>query len=335
MSSQVIDKDKVGDLLRELLATHQVVAPVRRNGLVSFEALEHENDVCLDFNNSKRLPKEAFFPRSETLFTFVGDEVEPVLLPEGNRVLFGVRPCDARSLNLLDLVFGESEAEDPYYLKRRESTVVVGLGCHRPQSTCFCSAVGGGPFNTDGLDVLLTDLGDRYLVESVTESGAVWVSEGQHLGEATGSDSAQKAEVAARGEEAVSGPDLAGVKERLDTMYDDGFWDVLHRKCLGCGACTYLCPTCHCFDIVDETLGASGRRVRTWDTCQFSLFTLHTSGHNPRPSGKERMRQRVMHKFRYFVENFGETACVGCGRCVRECPVNLDIRAVVQAITTS
>ena len=115
-------------------------------------------------------------------------------------------------------------------------------------------------------------------------------------------------------------------------MYDDPFWDELHLKCLGCGACTYLCPTCHCFDIVDEGNAVRGKRVRNWDTCQFALFTHHTSGHNPRQSGKERMRQRVMHKFNYFVENQGEIACVGCGRCVRNCPVNLDIRAVIEGI---
>ena len=335
MTSKVIDKNGVADLLRDLLATHQVVAPVKRGGLLSFEPLDSDAEPDLDYHNSKRLPKEVFFPRSETLFTFVGDEVESVPLPEGKRVLFGIRPCDARSLVLLDSVFSAPDVGDPYYVNRREATTVVGLGCDLPLSTCFCSAVGGGPFGTDGLDVLFTDLGDQYLVESVTDRGDEWVGESPHFREASASDVAQKAEVVGRAEAMVSGPELTGVKERLDVMYDDPFWDELHRKCLGCGVCTYLCPTCHCFDIVDEVMGASGRRVRNWDTCQFSLFTLHTSGHNPRTSGKERMRQRIMHKFRYFVDNYGETACVGCGRCVRECPVNMDVRAVIQAIGTS
>ena len=184
----------------------------------------------------------------------------------------------------------------------------------------------------DGLDLLFTDLGDRYLVEAITERGEALVADSPYFREATTTDVNLKAEIAARAEQAVSGPSVEGVKEQLDGMYDDPFWDELHEKCLGCAVCTYLCPTCHCFDIVDEAVNAQGRRVRNWDSCQFPLFTLHASGHNPRPSGRERMRQRIMHKFRYFVENFGEVACVGCGRCVRECPVNMDLREVLNAI---
>jgi ferredoxin len=180
--------------------------------------------------------------------------------------------------------------------------------------------------------LLLTDLGDRYLVETITGRGEALIASSHLFRPATEADSTRKAEIAARAEEMISGPSVEEVKEKLDVVYEDPFWDELHQKCLGCGACTYLCPTCHCFDIVDEGDSVQGRRVRNWDTCQFALFTYHTSGHNPRPTGKERMRQRVMHKFGYFVENLNEIACVGCGRCVRDCPVNLDIRATIEAI---
>jgi ferredoxin len=182
------------------------------------------------------------------------------------------------------------------------------------------------------LDLLLTDLGDRYLLETVTERGEELVSGSTCLRQAAPEDVALKAEIAANAEQRVSGPDTEGIKALLDGMFENSFWDELHLKCLGCGICTYLCPTCHCFDIVDEGRNGHGQRVRNWDTCQLSLFTHHTSGHNPRPTGKERMRQRVMHKFNYFVSNFGDMACVGCGRCVRECPVNLDIRAVIDGV---
>jgi ferredoxin len=225
-----------------------------------------------------------------------------------------------------------ASVQDPYYMNRRRNTVLMGLACNQPMSTCFCTSVGGGPFSTDGLDLLWTDLGDRYLVEAITEQGEAMIADSPHLREAMSEDIAQKADLAARAEGAISGPDVQGVKEKLDRMYDAPFWQNVQLKCLGCGACTYLCPTCHCFDIADEGDSRQGQRVRNWDTCQFSLFTLHASGHNPRTSGKERMRQRMMHKFNYFVENFDAIACVGCGRCVRECPVNLDIRAVLNGI---
>jgi sulfhydrogenase subunit beta (sulfur reductase) len=128
--------------------------------------------------------------------------------------------------------------------------------------------------------------------------------------------------------------DFSGVKEKLDASFDSPLWLAVTRRCLGCGACTYLCPTCHCFDITDESRGERGARVRTWDTCQASLFTRHASGHNPRPDRRARMRQRLMHKYSYTVETAGAVFCSGCGRCVRACPVNLDIREMLTAIRT-
>ncbi len=110
-------------------------------------------------------------------------------------------------------------------------------------------------------------------------------------------------------------------------------WGDLTETCLGCGVCTYLCPTCHCFDICDEAATAAGERIRVWDSCQFPLFTQEASGANPRPSGKERFRQRIMHKFSYLPKERDMAGCVGCGRCVAECPVNLDIREVLEKLS--
>jgi ferredoxin len=294
--------------------------------------------------NTRQAPKELFFPRSEVLFSYRDGKVIPEDLPKERRIVFAMRPCDARSAVLLDHVFDVEPApaesasadpasvQDPYYVNRRRNTVLMGLACNRPMSTCFCTSVGGSPFSTDGLDLLWTDLGDRYLVEAFTAQGETLIDGRPQMREAGSEDVAQKAALAARAASAISGPDVQGVKEKLDGMYDSPFWQHVHLKCLGCGACTYLCPTCHCFDIQDEGDRRQGRRVRNWDTCQFALFTRHASGHNPRTSGKERMRQRMMHKFNYFVENYDAIACVGCGRCVRECPVNLDIRAVLEGI---
>ena len=129
------------------------------------------------------------------------------------------------------------------------------------------------------------------------------------------------------------GIEIDGLKEKLDRSFENPIWQELTEKCLGCGVCTYLCPTCHCFDIVDETHASTGQRMRTWDSCQFPQFTLQASGVNPRATVKERFRQRVMHKFSYMIESYEQIGCVGCGRCVTECPVNLDIRHVVNSIS--
>ena len=335
MKEKTIEKSAVVDFLSDLLETGQVFAPVEREGIVNFELLRSGEEARLGLGNSLRPPKELFFPCSETLFAFEHGEVTAKSSNDEPRVIFGIRPCDAAGLRILDEVLLADDSQDPSYAGRRERSVLVGLGCDQPAGSCFCTSLGGGPFAAEGLDLLFTDLGEKYLVEAVSQRGEDLVAGRGCFEDASHEDIELKREIATRAEQSVSGPNVQGVKQKLDGMFDDPFWDYLHLKCLGCGICTYLCPTCHCFDIVDEGTSDNGQRVRVWDSCQFSQFTLHTSGHNPRLSGKQRMRQRVMHKFKYFVDNFGEVACVGCGRCVRECPVNLDIRAVVDAIRLS
>jgi ferredoxin len=191
------------------------------------------------------------------------------------------------------------------------------------------------------MDVALSDIGDRYLIQAVSEKGKALLaemssSEDSTLGsakEATPSELLEQERVAEEARERIrSELAIEGLKGKLDGMFEDPLWVAVAQKCLGCGVCTFVCPTCHCFDILDEGDGDRGRRVRIWDSCQYPLFTHHTSGHNPRPSGTARMRQRIMHKFHYMVENIDALGCVGCGRCVRSCPVNLDIRQVLQQI---
>ncbi len=123
--------------------------------------------------------------------------------------------------------------------------------------------------------------------------------------------------------------DATALAGKLSDIFDSDIWDRWHDRCLGCGTCTYLCPTCHCFDIAEEATNNIGQRVRNWDSCMFDLFTLHASGHNPRDLQRQRLRQRVMHKFSYTVDRYNQPFCVGCGRCVNRCPVNIDIREIL------
>jgi ferredoxin len=192
----------------------------------------------------------------------------------------------------------------------------------------------GEPVSADGADILLTDVGDGYLVEFLTAKGEALASTLPGA-QAADAGSAQKKEALRAEAKAKVRADIPGraVKPILEANFDHPFWATLHTRCLACGTCTYVCPTCHCFDIVDEVKGDKGVRCRNWDSCMFPMFTKETSGHNPRPSQKERWRQRTMHKFRYIPENFGVLGCVGCGRCVMQCPVNLDIRKIVEDVS--
>jgi sulfhydrogenase subunit beta (sulfur reductase) len=336
MEAKIIKKTDVTKWLDSLIQEYEVFAPVKEDGLVLFNRISSASEAILDYRNSKMPPKQILLPQSETLFSYGSTkdvakiEVPPV--PEKPRLIFGIRPCDARSFTLLDSVF-DGDSKDPYYLDRRANTVVVSLGCIKPRNTCFCNWVGGGPFSTEGSDLLLVDVGDEYLVQIVSDKGAGLLESGGF--EDAGKDKLARAAEVIKTAETSMAPavKMDGLKAKLDSSFDDPVWKLLTEKCLGCGVCTYLCPTCYCFDIVDEVVGLDGKRLRIWDSCQFPLFTLQASGDNPRPTVKERFRQRIMHKFSYFADSYGKTGCVGCGRCVTECPVNLDIRQVLNRIS--
>lgn len=332
----IVSKKDIPGLLDKMIAGCEVIAPVKKGDFTVFKTLASGAEAVLDAGNTKLPAKELFFPQSETLFSYNVTEAGANLqapIDDKKKVLFGVRPCDARSLKLLDNVFNNDKFTDPYYTARRENTVMVGVGCNTPASTCFCTSVNCGPFDTSGLDLLLVDTGDAYVVEVITDKGKALID---RAGLAAASDADKAAADAAKKAAVVTCQvNTDGLKAKLDVNFYDPIWEKIHEKCLGCGACTYLCPTCHCFDIVDDAVDCTGCRVRNWDSCAFPLFTLHGSGHNPRTSNKERYRNRIMHKFKYFVDNFNETACVGCGRCIKNCPVNMDIRVVLENIRGS
>lgn len=334
---RIIGKKDVAGLVERLSREYQVFAPVRKDGLVQFEQVNSGSQVTLEYRNSSLSPKGVCFPQSERLFVYSmaksGIKFE-THAHETKRLVLGVRPCDAKALALMDRVFNADKHKDFYYLNRRASAIVVGLGCNKPRPTCFCSSLKGGPFSTDGLDLLLIDIGETYVVRVASDRGEKLLSSHEGFKEATEEDLRLMEHVVRSAESPMKPPvDIAGLGNRLQGMFNHGAWEQLHEKCLGCGVCTYLCPTCHCFDIVDEAVDSAGERVRIWDSCQFRLFTQETSGANPRPTGKERLRQRIMHKFSYFVESYGEAACVGCGRCIVNCPVNLDVRQVLATLS--
>ena len=203
----------------------------------------------------------------------------------------------------------------------------MGLACAAPSWGCFCTSVGGSPAGTEGLDLLLTDLGDRYHVAVLSEAGRELVADpafGRLPTPTRAEAEARHAAASARMPALFDAEAVAGKVE-----WEAPVWMRHARRCLACGACSFLCPTCHCFDIQDEVTAEGGVRFRCWDTCQFGEFTRMGAGHNPRPTQTERLRQRVSHKFKYLVEEFGRTGCTGCGRCVEACPVNIDIRSVL------
>ncbi|NIM46419.1 MAG: 4Fe-4S ferredoxin [Nitrososphaeria archaeon] len=334
----IIDKNDLTGFIDTLLREYVVAAPVKTRNLVAFNQVNSGDEVLVDFYNSKIPPKHILFPHSEALFYYrkslKGVEIEEPRLRADKTILFGLRPCDARSFILLDKVFNAKEYKDVYYIQRRRNTITLGLACNHPLNTCFCTSLGGSPYGKEGLDALFVDIGDKYVVEAASERGVKILKKYPQARKPQEVDLKRREKASKRAEESVrSKVILENLKTKLNQMFDDSFWVEICQKCIGCAICTYLCPTCHCFDIIDEATDPQGVRVRNWDSCMFPLFTHQASGHNPRSSLKERMRQKTMHKFNYFIQMYGVSGCVGCGRCIWNCPVNLDVREVIKSIS--
>ncbi len=338
MRIATLERATLGDWLRQGSQGRPVYIPVRRGEGAVFGLLEEGRAVSLDIRNTTLSVKSLFFPPCEVLLTFRGEHVETIPKPTESFVVFGVRPCDAQALDGLDCLFGQfGRFPDPYYLARRERAIVITLSCVRPAPTCFCTAVGGDPAGGTGADVTAFDLGDILVLEAVTVKGEMFLTAGQAFLRPASPEALERREIGSqRARERLTRLKVQMARtQRLSVPFEAEIWSRMAETCWGCGLCTHVCPTCHCFDITDERKGTRGQRVRTWDSCQYALFTLHASGHNPRPSHKERFRQRILHKFQYAVDNLGTLLCVGCGRCVAHCPAGLDVREMLERLTES
>lgn len=332
----ILRKEKLSEWVAKLGEQAQVYAPAFTDDVWNFTQVEAGSDIAFEHGNTVRPAKGFVFPQREVLYQFVlengqAPQVNQTLPAPEQVVVFGVRPCDGRAMVRNDKVF-MCGAPDPYYGARRDRVVYVGLACATPPSpNCFCLSVGGSPHSEDGLDILMTELDGRYHIKTLTPKGGEMVDLAGALFDKiqpADSEQVEKVHAASREYPQRSIASMEKVADGLKRNFDSPEWDTLARACISCGACTYLCPSCHCFDINDEITGQSptkGERVRTWDNCQFPDFTMHTSGHNPRDDLGSRLRQRISHKLLYFVENHNIQQCTGCGRCITHCPVGIDI----------
>lgn len=313
---------------------HDLFAPVKlTEGVSEFKKIGQPEEVYLDQLHTQKPAKEVLFPQSEVMFYYEKKEGQTQVLSlkemERERILLGAKPCEIKALSIIEKVFIGEESIDVYFLEKRKKTIIIGLACNHPLSTCFCTSIGGSPFGKEGSDLFLIDLGESFLIEGITEKG-LFLQGNQFLKEPNKDEIHSVELIESRAFQKVdSSVPVEGIEKRLDLMMESTFWNRVHEKCVGCRICTYLCPTCYCFDIDDVGGVQRGKRVRNWDSCLSPLYTLETSGHNPRLTGRERTRQRIMHKFNYYPKIYGEVACVGCGRCILYCPVQFDIRKVI------
>ena len=324
-------------LLAAIAAQQKLYVPVDTAAGAQFAPWSDGCKVS-DALNTVRSPKDFFFPQTETLMKFrmEGKSIEIIDTRTESEpfVVFGVRACDAQAFDVLDRVF-LADPVDTYYQNRRTHGVIVTMACTRPHETCFCGTFGIDPAAPAG-DVACWKTADALYLDAKTDKGAALLDSVAALTEPADDEAvaAQQTEIRAR----MQRLPLANLRAdafgagKTEAFFNDPAWAALSESCLGCGTCTFVCPTCQCYDIKDFNTGHGVQRFRCWDSCMYSEFTKMSAG-QPRLTQLERFRQRFMHKLVYFpTNNDGMFSCVGCGRCVAKCPIQMNIVKVMKTL---
>ena len=336
-----IKREDLPALFQKIAADQELYLPVRTADQTNFGVWREEAEVDLDTLKTVKSPKDVFFPQSETLYTCYREgkklSVEPETLKEQDFVVFGMKACDIKGVEVLDRVF-LSDPIDTFYAARRDHGTIVALACHEPEETCFCKVFGVDAAHP-AADVAAWMVEDTLYWKPETEKGqklteklADFLEKAEDAGSETAVAEEEKKIRSIIEELPYSHLSLEGWNgDVLMEKFESPLWEELYKPCLACGTCTFVCPTCQCYDIKDYDTGHGVQRYRCWDSCMYSDFTMMAHGNN-RISQKERFRQRFMHKLVYFpANNDGMYSCVGCGRCVEKCPASLNIVKVIKA----
>ena len=327
----LISHDELTAWLDELAGDQQLIAPRDvGKGHIHYRPVASSKEITFDYTRPDMSAKEFLFPHTERLLRIEKRDDQVTLhdfFMEQEQVIFGLRPCDAHGFAAFDALFYNQEPADAHYAHRRNMTTLVGLSCPQMWENCFCTSLGGAPDDPTHLDLLLTAVEGGYAVQAVTEKGEVLLA------------SAVVQEVSDR-----TFPEIAANKEvplvpveAWTAHFNEEYWLRLGERCLSCKLCTFVCPTCRCFDLRDEPVASGANlvihdRMRVWDACTAPNYRTIAGGHNSRPLKGQRIRNRYYCKFHYYPKDFDTLGCVGCGRCIDVCPVNIDIVEMLETV---
>ena len=332
-----ITKKDLAALLAFIGGNQALYLPGRVSGQTNYVRYNENTDVDLDTLKTVKSAKEVFFPQSETLYSVKTEDgkyrISQEELQKEEFVLFGVKACDMKGIEVLDKVF-LSDPVDTFYKARREKGIIVTMACGEPEESCFCKVFGIDCAEPQG-DVTLWSFGDEYFWKANTEKGEALTEKCSAFlkdGDEATVDAIKNAIRTVVEKLPYMNLSLEGWDgTKTEEKFNSPVWEELYKPCLACGTCTFVCPTCQCYDIKDYNTGKGVQRYRCWDSCMYSDFTMMAHGNN-RTSQLQRYRQRFMHKLVYFpANNDGMYSCVGCGRCVDKCPASTNIVKVIKA----
>ncbi len=330
--------ESLNNIFAQIASEATLYLPVDNNDGKAVYTKWEDGAVWSNQLNTVKSPKDFFFPQVENMMEFKveGKNIEVIDTRNEHEdfVVFGVKACDVRAFDVLDNVF-LTEPRDSFYANRREHGIIVSVACSKPGETCFCQTFGIDATNPAG-DITVWRTEDAVYFQSNTDKGAALMAKLEGFTEesdsaAVDAQKAKTAEIMKKLPLANLTADAFGGGKTL-TYFDSPEWKELSESCLGCGTCTFVCPTCQCYDVKDFNTGKGIIRYRCWDSCMYSEFTKCAHG-NPRLSQLERFRQRFMHKLVYYPENNdGLFGCVGCGRCLSKCPISMNIVKVMKKL---
>lgn len=329
---------KLKPLLDAVANEMAVYVPKKAGEYFTYAKYDPASGPAVEFNAIRPcVPiKEFLQPLRERAATFPETteqtEIEPF-------AVFGLKDCDMRSINILDKVFAEEEFMDTSYVSRREKMFIISSDCGTPGESCFCNVLGGDGYSTEGFDLNVSQIKDGFLVEAGSEKGEDFISKNSQLfNKASDSLLSQRdnnrAETTRKLEENNADMEFdASTRDIFDDNYESDVYDVEAEKCIECQACTRVCPTCHCFYLYDTKQKDYFAKMKMWDSCMRMSYAMVAGGANPNKMLGERLRHRLMHKFVYFLDRYGLTMCVGCGRCVDSDAGGIDLREILKNLS--